>query len=496
MQRGDARLRWLACGVVLFGLMGLGGGVATSTPDHLWVDDDSGCGGHSPCFSSIQQAVDAASAGATIWIRPGSYEESVIITKPVNLIGEVGGEQVAVRSPDPRQPVIQIRGVGGLFQNLTITGGLQGLLVQSSDARLEFNQIIGNRDAGVLIKGGSPLLRRNEIGWTTGVCAEERPTCEGGDGIRVIGLEEGLLGPQIIGNTISYNYNWGIRVLGLEEGAAPENKHISIEQNLIFANGRGAVGGGIRIEGPLSAEVTYNQVVNNGGLASIQSYGPLKLIIQHNYIARHEGIGIAVVQGLEVEASYNELINNNRGFDFTSVARATVTHNLIRWNEDGLLIRRVQVRDGATRFIIQNNIIQGNSWSGIWLVEVPQGAEVEIHRNEIIDSGWGIWLVDVGGQVTMEKNNLEDNVQGVVVDRGHVVMNGNRITWNKSWGIALGENTLFYDGGDGHDVQCLSREIDWAGWDIRGADNEVHDNGEGDLCPPDYPWPEGFVQGG
>jgi len=98
-------LRWLAYGVVLLGLMGLG---ATSTPDQLWVDDDPGCGGHSPCFSSIQEAVDAASTGATIWVCPGLYEETVTITKWINLVGELSGGQVMIRSPDPQQPVVQV----------------------------------------------------------------------------------------------------------------------------------------------------------------------------------------------------------------------------------------------------------------------------------------------------------------------------------------------------------------------------------------------------
>lgn len=29
---------------------------------------------------------------------------------------------------------------------------------------------------------------------------------------------------------------------------------------------------------------------------------------------------------------------------------------------------------------------------------------------------------------------------------------------------------------------------------IVGENNEIRDNGQGDLCPEDYNWPEGFVR--
>jgi len=89
---------------------------------------------------------------------------------------------------------------------------------------------------------------------------------------------------------------------------------------------------------------------------------------------------------------------------------------------------------------------------------------------------------------TMEQNTLEGNEHGVVVDRSHVMMNENRIVRNEGWGVVLSNNTL--SGG----IMCLSGEIDWTKWDVRGADNEMHDNGQGNLCPEDYPWPPGFVR--
>jgi len=52
---------------------------AQSGPKMIVVPDD---------FNSIQQAVDAANEGQTVFVKEGTYHESVIITKPLSLIGE------------------------------------------------------------------------------------------------------------------------------------------------------------------------------------------------------------------------------------------------------------------------------------------------------------------------------------------------------------------------------------------------------------------------
>ena len=52
---------------------------------------DAGCGGHSPCYTSIQAAVNAAQAGETVQIHAGSYVEQQLLT----LDGEVDADRLA-----------------------------------------------------------------------------------------------------------------------------------------------------------------------------------------------------------------------------------------------------------------------------------------------------------------------------------------------------------------------------------------------------------------
>jgi hypothetical protein len=45
----------------------------------LFVSSDGNCGTKTPCFSSIQTAINSASANSVIMVRSGTYEESLIL---------------------------------------------------------------------------------------------------------------------------------------------------------------------------------------------------------------------------------------------------------------------------------------------------------------------------------------------------------------------------------------------------------------------------------
>ena len=60
-------------------------------PAILYVNQaDSTCGGQSPCYSSIQQAIEAANTGTAIRISQGTYEESFVLNESRSLILQGG----------------------------------------------------------------------------------------------------------------------------------------------------------------------------------------------------------------------------------------------------------------------------------------------------------------------------------------------------------------------------------------------------------------------
>ena len=66
-------------------------------------------------YSSIQSAVDAASAGDTVYIKSGTYNENLVIDKPLSLVGEDKDSTIITAETDG--PTITIEA-----ENVTVTG--------------------------------------------------------------------------------------------------------------------------------------------------------------------------------------------------------------------------------------------------------------------------------------------------------------------------------------------------------------------------------------
>lgn len=114
---------------------------------------------------SIQQTIDQAAPGTTIYIPSGTYQESLIINKPLVLAGDSSDQTVIV--PDGNQPVIRVTSSDVEISSLKISGsaGYGIELIDSSPSSLEnirINRIVfeNNAQGGVLVEGlipGSPM---------------------------------------------------------------------------------------------------------------------------------------------------------------------------------------------------------------------------------------------------------------------------------------------------------------------------------------------------
>jgi hypothetical protein len=181
---------------------------------------DAGCGGHAPCYASIQAAVNAAQAGDTVQIQPGTYIEPVSIAgKNATTWSETS--RILVQA-DPGAPVgsVVLQGAGAQCAQ-----GPAVRIQQSRFVTIRGLTITGAGGAGIALLGGSNQnvsirLERNRIAGNGG------PECDGG-----ITIAGGNAGTLILNNVIVANGRNGIATLDADGGPH------TIVQNTIHGNG-------------------------------------------------------------------------------------------------------------------------------------------------------------------------------------------------------------------------------------------------------------------
>jgi len=145
-------------------------------------------------YPTIQEAIDAADPEATIIIAPGTYTESIVIDKPLTIIGgtgssttfDGGGSGIAVT-------ITGDAASGTIVTNIVITSYDQGIFIDnSSDVKIYNNIMFYMGDSGIALDGENAdnnLIYSNTI-YSNNIA---------------IDVAESSTGNVIYGNTISEN---------------------------------------------------------------------------------------------------------------------------------------------------------------------------------------------------------------------------------------------------------------------------------------------------
>ncbi len=106
-------------------------------------------------YTIIQEALDNATDGDTIYVRTGTYRERLIINKPITLVGEEGNTTIldAHRSGN----VLNLTSGHITIKNLTITNAtMHGIYAeQCSNLTIDSCRIINNTGCGVLLNASA-----------------------------------------------------------------------------------------------------------------------------------------------------------------------------------------------------------------------------------------------------------------------------------------------------------------------------------------------------
>ncbi|MEA2066291.1 MAG: right-handed parallel beta-helix repeat-containing protein [Thermotogota bacterium] len=109
-------------------------------------------------YSTIQSAINAAKAGDIVLVHPGTYEETLSITKGIILRG-VDRDSVVIKSDKSSNARIYIRQANGFsIENLTIIDAERSVMVSRSTGQIINCKLIGGKTALTYSSGKNDLL--------------------------------------------------------------------------------------------------------------------------------------------------------------------------------------------------------------------------------------------------------------------------------------------------------------------------------------------------
>ncbi|BCR06700.1 hypothetical protein DESUT3_37690 [Desulfuromonas versatilis] len=361
-------------------------------------------------FPTIQSAVDAASAGDLILVGPGTYNENVIMNKPVHLQGAGAGSTFINANPATAEAL-------QLWHNrLVALGGadFEAYLLKFAFHAGEAPGIIvfGEKtfpDGNVQVPGGGPdkVLNPGNPFNTPGQALIDGFTISGslvGGGIYVVTGADYL---TISNNEITNNQGniAGGIAIGIDDvGFAQQNNNIVIRNNKIHKNGGLQGPGGIAlnedannylVEGNL---ITGNFTSFHGGAIAHQGLSDGGVIRNnrilfnenhHNALLNQAGDGGGIYVGTDVAGA-------------TGSGSVTIDANLIQGNLTGSGRGGGIIANGVNNQDVTDNPSDPSQWY-----------ELRITNNMIVNNvaangGGGIFLKDVA-RASVVNNTIANN---------------------------------------------------------------------------------------
>jgi hypothetical protein len=392
------------------------------------------CNGNTPCFSSIQQAIDAVALGGTVKVAQGTYHENVFINTSATFILEGGwNTSFTIRSLNPALTVIDgdITGEGvgdGRVFEITAVSGV--------DITLKID--------GFTIQNGTGNDGGGVFGWAS----------SGGS------LDLNLTS-NIIKNNQATNSGAGVGVYAQGTGTTA---HATLTNNMIFGNESGGNGGGVYAYADLSGELTMtltnNTITDNtavgvgGGLRAYASHGSVNDVTVKNSIlwgnTAASGQDIAVRQSVAGIATVNSSFNDVG--DALPDATGPGTYNNLgnNINTDPLFVNLIggDLRLGAGSPAIDTGTSTDAPVTDFEGQARPQGAGYDMGADESIavpplsvltPKSGDIWRIGTNQTINWMPSGVTGNVQIQISRNGgswKAIINNTANDGSQAWKVA------------------------------------------------------------
>ena len=295
--------------------------------------------------TTIASAVTAASLGARIVVRPGTYVGPVVLDKPLDIVGEGDSSQIVIEATGAT--TVTFRSTAGGIRNVTLRqrGGGDHSAVEIDSGRVTVDHCVVESAgaAGILVhgEGVEADIRENRIHHcsATGIilAAGARGQLEGNDvsdnGVFGVLVQSAAL-VELRRNRLHHNEHGGVQIDG---GSG------SLLDNDIFEN---------RAEGVLvaneGAPLLERNRIHGNGKAGVYVYDRGAPVVRDNLIMDNGNSGIAIRTGGNPVAERNKVNGNNgKGVWCDDQAAGVIEDNDLTGNKFGAFWKSV---DSTTRY--------------------------------------------------------------------------------------------------------------------------------------------------
>ncbi|MDC0676393.1 right-handed parallel beta-helix repeat-containing protein [Sorangium atrum] len=483
-------------------------------PSYSGADGD---GSEARPVTTIEAALGLVADGGTIALGEGTYDEPVVVTKPLEIVGRCAS-RVRIRgvSSTARPPAIvavldagevTLRGIeiGGDGAGVVATGAsavtlervhikdaMHAGVLSGDGARVSVAQswIEGTRDGGAWAgigafadAGGALLVKESAVtgNRAAGVAALQA------------GATASVVGSLVEGTVSTGRYPADGQGIVVQDGAEASIESTAVVGNqlsgILVAASSSATLSGVLVEGtsPGSSDPPYG--------VGVYATRRARVAIDSSVVLGNTEIGVAVIGEGTAATMTRSLVQGTvaaptgsllGGFG-VAVARGAA----MRLHDSAVVRNRgtgVHVGDSSAELIASGNLIEGTVADGGWGdgagLTVAEG-RVTLASNAIrSNEGTGLLVGYDGSEATVTGNLVEGHVapdrrapvgQGIVIHRGATaVLEGNVVSGNRSVGVFAGTEVL------GSRVEIIGNLIDGtAGRGSGEDDDEAHNDSTG-----------------
>ena len=309
--------------------------IPAKSQDTITVPDD---------YPTIQDAINAATDGDTVFVRNGTYYENVIVDKTVSLVGEDKTETIV--NGNGSGNVMEILASSVQMSKFTVRNGSEyypgsGIIIDHATSCIISNcLLINNRDGISLFYSSDNTLENNDF----------LNNSRGGHGIRLDGSSNNF----IVNNRIISNNMYGIFLYDSSNNTVAGSILRDNEYGIVVQlSGHNGIYGNNISKSRFGIDLSYTSA--NG--------------ISENVVSESSWSGIYIASSSSNNITRNTVRNSTYGFDFGSTGiQNYLAENNILENEVGIWIRNISNNNTIihSNFVNNSKQIQSNGTVNFW----------------------------------------------------------------------------------------------------------------------------------